>query len=205
MEEISSTQQKLLDTGKQEFLAKGFKSASLRRIVKEAGFTLGAFYGYYPDKEALFKALAAPAADGLLDQFRQAQDRHFDLIEKKETSRSRELSNQYLAHFVGYIYDNYDAFKLVVCCAEGTKYENYIHDLVELEVDRTEEYYAQLRQLGKLKGSLSREVNHMLTSAYFTSIFEVVVHDMEREKALGYVEQIAMFFNYGWDGILKII
>jgi len=38
-------------------LEKGFKDASLRKIVAEAGFTKGAFYGYYPDKAALFEAL----------------------------------------------------------------------------------------------------------------------------------------------------
>ena len=31
----------------QEFLEKGFKSASLRNIVKTAGVTTGALYGYY--------------------------------------------------------------------------------------------------------------------------------------------------------------
>ena len=31
----------------QEFLEKGYKSASLRNIVKTAGVTTGAFYGYY--------------------------------------------------------------------------------------------------------------------------------------------------------------
>ena len=35
----SATQQKILEVGKREFLAKGFKDASLRKIVAEAGFT----------------------------------------------------------------------------------------------------------------------------------------------------------------------
>lgn len=42
-----------------EFLEKGFKDASLNKIVAEAGFTKGAFYGYYPDKAALLKILWA--------------------------------------------------------------------------------------------------------------------------------------------------
>ena len=36
----------------EEFLDKGFKSASLRNIVKTAGVTTGAFYGYFDSKEA---------------------------------------------------------------------------------------------------------------------------------------------------------
>ena len=43
--EESATLQNILAAGKEEFLEKGFKSASLRNIVKTAGVTTGAFYG----------------------------------------------------------------------------------------------------------------------------------------------------------------
>ena len=89
--------------------------------------------------------------------------------------------------------------------AEGTKYANYIHDLVELDVARTETYYRLLREKGKIKGSISHELHHMITSAYFTAVFETVVHDMPREQAMGYVEEIAVFFNSGWEGLLKLV
>ena len=46
MTELSATQERILAVGKDEFLEHGFKGASLRAIVKKAGFTLGAFYGY---------------------------------------------------------------------------------------------------------------------------------------------------------------
>ena len=51
----------ILSAAMQEFLEKGFKSASLRNIVKKAGVTTGAFYGYYDSKEALFEALVGGA------------------------------------------------------------------------------------------------------------------------------------------------
>ena len=201
---ISDTQRKILEIGKQEFLKKGFKDASLRKIVADAGFTQGAFYGYYPDKESLFTALVSEAADGLVKQFKNAQEAHFDLIEKGETQFSRKLSTEYLHVFVNYIYDNFDAFKLVMCRSAGTKYEHYIHDLVELEVSVTEKYYRLLRKRGKLEGTVSRELHHMITSAYFTAVFETVAHDMNRKKAIEYVKELAVFFNCGWDGILKL-
>ena len=201
---ISATQQKILEVGKREFLAKGFKDASLRKIVAEAGFTKGAFYGYYPDKAALFEALVSEAADGLIEQFKAAQDAHFDLIPENKTSESRELSTKYLRHFVNYIYDYFEKFKLVLCCSEGTKYEDYIHELVELEVSRTEKYYAILKEKGKITGSVSHDLHHMITSAYFTAVFETIVHDMSREQAIEYVEELAIFFNSGWEGLLRL-
>lgn len=204
MPDITDTQKKILEIGKKEFLAKGFKDASLRGIVKEAGFTQGAFYGYYPDKASLFEALVSDAADSLMDQFKMAQQAHYDLIPKEKTNQCRDLSTEYLNYFINYIYDNFDAFKLVICCSEGTKYASYIHDLVEIEVTQTEDYYNQLRKLGKLEGNVSHELHHMITSAYFTAVFETVAHDMTREHAVEYVNELATFFNCGWAGLLRL-
>ena len=201
--ELTDTQKRILEVGKREFLEKGFKDASLRAIVKEAGFTKGAFYGYYNSKEALFDALVAPAADELITQFKQAQQAHYELVTADKAEQSQDLSTSYLNYFINYIYDHFDAFKLVICCSEGTRYANYIHELVELEVDQTEDYYQQLRQLGKLEGTVNRDLHHMITSAYFTAVFETVAHDMTREQAIGYVNELAVFFNCGWSGLLR--
>ena len=200
---LTNTQKRILDVGKREFLEKGFKDASLRAIVKEAGFTKGAFYGYYSSKEALFDALVSPAADELLNQFVQAQQAHYELIPEDKAEQCQDLSTSYLNYFINYIYDNFDAFKLVICCSEGTRYANYIHELVELEVDQTENYYQHLRRLGKLKGTVNRDLHHMITSAYFTAVFETVAHDMTREQAIDYVNELAVFFNCGWSGLLR--
>ena len=202
--ENSETKKKIREVGEREFLKKGFKEASLNHIVAEAGFTKGAFYGYYADKAALFEDLVSSAAEGLVNQFKAAQEAHFDLIPENQAAQSRELSTQYLRHFLDYIYEHFDAFKLILCCADGTKYENYIHDLVELDVARTEQYFTALRNRGRLKGDASPELHHMITSAYFTAVFETVVHDMPREKAVGYIEELAVFFNSGWDGLLRM-
>ncbi len=200
----SKTQAKIIKIAKKEFLDKGFKDASLRGIVKEAGFTQGAFYGYYKDKEALFISIVSEVANGLVEQFKKAQVAHFDLIEKGSTKTSRELSTNYLKDFMEYIYDNFDIFKLIICCSDGTSYQNYVHDLVELEVKVASKYYERLKDMGKLEGEVSANLHHMITSAYFTAVFETVVHDMSREEAESYINDLAKFFNSGWESLLKI-
>ena len=74
MNEVEQTTLHLiLSAAMQEFLEKGFKSASLRNIVKTAGVTTGALYGYYDSKEDLFEALVGKHYNFLLDCFRKAQ------------------------------------------------------------------------------------------------------------------------------------
>ena len=45
--ERTETQMKILEVGKKEFLEKGFKDASLNKIVAEAGFTKGDFFSLF--------------------------------------------------------------------------------------------------------------------------------------------------------------
>lgn len=67
-----STLEKILAAAKAEFLEKGYQSASLRNIVKSAGVTTGAFYGYYSSKEALFAALVDEPYRFVLRTYRAA-------------------------------------------------------------------------------------------------------------------------------------
>ena len=161
------------------------------KIVAEAGFTKGAFYGYYPDKTALFEDLVGETASELLTRFKAAQDDYFDLVPEGRAKDSLELSTQHLHELVAFMYDHFDEFKLILCRAE-------------LEVDRSEEYYALLRKNGMLSGSMTRQLHHMITRAYFTAVCETIVHDMPREEAMKYVDELAIFFHSGWSGLLRL-
>ena len=60
---------KIVEAGKREFLAKGFKSASLRAIVREAGFTQGAFFSVSaPVRSPGDKVIAAVSVSGPIER-----------------------------------------------------------------------------------------------------------------------------------------
>lgn len=71
-EPTSSTLDRIHAAAEAEFLEKGYQSASLRQIVKSAGVTTGAFYGYYESKEALFAALVEELYRHVLDTYHDA-------------------------------------------------------------------------------------------------------------------------------------
>ena len=76
------TQKNILDTAKNHFLKDGLTGASLRNIVKDAGLTTGAFYKYYPTKEALFDALTEP----YMEHIYQIYDQIVEEFEKLSAS-----------------------------------------------------------------------------------------------------------------------
>ena len=59
-ERRKQTEQKLIKSGKEEFLKKGYAKANLRDICKNAGVTTDAFYFSFENKEALLSAILAP-------------------------------------------------------------------------------------------------------------------------------------------------
>ena len=133
-EQIHSTREKILEAGKKEFLEKGFRDASLRTIVKEAGVTTGAFYGYYKSKEDLFDALVAEPYEKMMERYERAQVDFANLPPQEQSSHMGDISGQCIEWMTEYMYEEHEAFYLLLCCAVGTKYENFIHHMVEIEV-----------------------------------------------------------------------
>ena len=199
MEEKSpDTLEKIQQSALEEFSEKGFLGASLRQIVKNAGVTTGAFYGYFSSKEALFASIVEPHAAALMGRFMEAQTGFAELPEKEQPAHMGEASGNYVEWMVDYICEHREPVKLLLCRAEGTSYEHFIHNMVEVEVDSTLRYMEVLRRLGKDIPPLSRSLCHIIASGMFNGLFEIVIHDMPREQAHRDVTQFRTFYTAGW-------
>ena len=187
-----------------EFLDKGFQGASLRQIVKNAGVTTGAFYGYFSSKEALFASIVEPHAAALMGRFMEAQLSFAELPETEQPAHVGKESGAYLTWMVDYICQHREPVKLLLCGAEGTSYENFVHNMVEVEVEATLEYIEVLRRAGQEVPPLDRSLCHIIASGMFTSIFEVVVHDMPHDQALRDVQQLRAFYTGGWERLFEL-
>ena len=199
MEEKSTdTLAKIQLAALEEFSEKGFLGASLRQIVKNAGVTTGAFYGYFSSKEALFASLVEPHAAALMGRFMEAQTGFADLPEKEQPAHMGEASGDYVDWMVDYICDHREPVKLLLCRAEGTSYEHFVHNMVEVEVEYTLKYMEVLRRLGKEIPQLDQSLCHIIASGMFNGLFEIVIHDMPREQAHRDVTQFRTFYTAGW-------
>jgi AcrR family transcriptional regulator len=202
--EESTTLKNILSAGKAEFLEKDFNSASLRNIVKTAGVTTGAFYGYFSGKEALFAALVEEHAKAIMNIFMSAQESFGELSDEEKINHMGVESRTSLNEIVDYIYEHFDEFKLIICKSEGTSYENFIHNMVEIEVEETYQFIDALRSQGKHVPNIEKAVCHMIVSGMFSGIFELIEHDMKKENAKKYVSEFQDFYIAGWSKILGL-
>ena len=197
-EKSTATLEKIQEAALGEFLDKGFLGASLRQIVKNAGVTTGAFYGYFSSKAALFASIVEPHAAALMGKFMEAQTSFAQLPEEEQPEHMGVESSHCIHWMVDYICRHREPVKLLLSRSEGTSYEHFVHNMVEVEVEYTLKYMDVLRRLGRDIPELDEQMCHIIASGMFNGIFEIVIHDMPESRALRYVDQLRDFYTAGW-------
>ena len=143
-------------------------------------------------------AVVEPHARALKGGCMEAEMYYGKLPEEQEPGHMGIESSDCVPWMVGYICPHRQAVNLPLCRAEGTGYEHFIHNMVEVEVESTLRYMEVLRHLGRDVPELSRSLCHIIASGMFSGLFEIVVHDMPREQAQRDVEQFRQFYTGGW-------
>lgn len=197
-----NTKKRIEESAIKEFMEKGFAKASLRQIVKNAGLTTGAFYKYYPTKDALFASLVEPYANKLYSIYDITIEDFQSLPASQQQKNMIEASSGGITEMLEYIYEHYDNFKLLLCKADGTPFTSFIHNLVEREVKSTVKFIDDMRASGVEIPEIDVEFVHMITSGMFLSVFEIVAHDMQKDIAIKRVQKIKEFYTGGWERML---
>jgi len=199
--QIEGIYEKVYECAKLEFLSKGFKDASLRRIALAAGTSTSSIYTRFQNKEGLFHAIVIPVVDDLRSWFLKTQEEFHQRDVEDQKLNMSAYSTAETEWLVAYIYDHYDVFKLLIECSDGTEFSDFLNELVEVEMDYTMKFMECTKDEAIRKGSISKEFLHIVTSAYFSGIFEIVHHDMKKEDGMVYAKQLKEFYHAGFSKI----
>lgn len=71
---------------------------------------------------------------------------------------------------VDYVYDHFDAFKLIACCSTGTRYEHYLDALIEIEVNASHLLMEKMQREGLNVLPLDDDMVHILASALLRAV-----------------------------------
>lgn len=201
---VEGRSDKLLQYAQEEFMEMGFQEASLRVIAARAETSTGSIYTRFGDKGGLFHALVDDVTEALIDWFRSVQRAFDDLPADQKQSRAIGYAADQWVQFLDFIYAHWETFRLLVRCADIDCYEKLLDSIVEIDVDYTYRFIESMRNGAIEDGRLSPMLLHMLSSAYYTGLFEVVRHEMSREEAAIYVRQVRRFFVQGWVDLLQM-
>ena len=187
---------KILKFGKDEFLSKGFEKASIRNICRNASVTTGAFYTRYKNKDELFLCVVSDTLDKInammysekeMPTFSQSPDGKVDIGWLLTAQASSEIMN--------FIYDNYDDFRLLLCCSSGSSCEDFLHIFIDKSTSLVFDYFNNIKDV-KFELVTNKEELHLIYTSFWTAMFEPVVHQFSREQALRYSKILSRFFNF---------
>ena len=182
---IEGISERILACARKEFLEKGYSDASLRTIAAKADVTTGSIYSRFVGKEGLFSAIVQPAADEFTDIFLRTQEQFHAVDEEKQAGLMDAYVTSGMEKMLDCIYDHFEEFQLLLDASYGTKFQNFVEHLVEIETEYTYKFI------------------HIMTTALFESAFEVVRHKMPREKAEDYVKMLEKYHYGGWNAIMN--
>ena len=198
------TQRNILETAKRHFLNDGLTGASLRKIVKDAGLTTGAFYKYYPTKEALFNALTDPYLEHIYEIYDQVIAEFEKLSADDQTKNMASISDEGMEEMLNYVYDHYDNFKLLLKCGDSGKYEDFIHGMVDREIKSSHRYLEKMKEEGVEVPVVDDSLMHMIYTGFFSSIFQIIEHDIDRITAKENIKQLKQFNIGGWERLWNV-
>ena len=189
---------RVLECAKAEFLSKGFTEASLRTIAQEADTSTGSIYTRFGDKEGLFRAIVEPVVDEFRAKFRAIQESFHQLDDATQQSEMGQYTARHQEELLDYIYDHFDVFRLLLDAAHGTRFACFLDELVDIEVDYTYQYMEVIGCESVKSGQVTEEFIHIIVTAYFNGMFEVVRHNMGRTAAKRYVRLLNRYHMAGF-------
>ena len=198
------TEKNILNTARKHFLKDGFSGASLINIVKDAGLTTGAFYKYYPTKEALFDALTDPYIEHIYQIYDRVVEDFEKLSAKEQTSNMSDTSGNGMDQMIDYIYEHYDNFRLLLKCGDSGKFETFIHNMVDREMRSSLEYVKKMKEDGIEIPIVGESLMHMIYTGFFSSIFQIIEHDIDKETAKRNVHKLREFNTGGWERLWNV-
>jgi AcrR family transcriptional regulator len=191
----------ILESATKEFIEKGYINASIRNIASRASVTTGAIYKRYKGKEDLFEKVIEPAVD-ILEKFKSEMfSKNNKRKEENNMGEAWENSLEYLNHFVEVLYSQYDLMRILLCKAEGSKFNDFQKEFAEDNVKATFEFIKGLKRCNLSNIDISYKEYHILLTSYWNSVFDMIIHEFTFDEALEFCNKIDCFFN--WERIFE--
>ncbi len=191
----------LLRAGRREFVAKGFKDASMRAIAREANVSLSNIYNYFESKDDLFVQVLKPTMEVLervLDDPEGEANVRFDLA---LTDLPRRLTHV----FTELLWQHRAELEILLYRAHGSVLEGFKEALVERHMQAEREGMRRLKaRYPQLHIDFSEFFFHTMSSWWINTIGELVTHDLTREELEAFLAEYMEFGTAGWKRVMGV-
>lgn len=196
--QIEGVSERIIEAAKREFLENGYTDASLRTIATAADTSTNSIYVRFGDKEGLFSAIVEPVLNEMIERFIKIQEDFHQMKQETQIEIKPKYADGGTAELVDYMYEHLDEFRLLLDASYGTRFHNFVDELVRIEVEYTYKYMEIAGYPIKCGNAMTEKLLHIVTTSRFESIFEVIRHGMSREEAAEYIDLLRCYHRQGF-------
>lgn len=196
--QIEGVAERIVDAAKREFLDKGYVDASLRTIAAEADTSTNSIYVRFGDKEGLFSAIEEPVLNEMTERLIRIQERFHLMTPEEQAERMPKYADGGTSELIDYMYEHLEEFRLLLDASYGTRFHNFVDELVRIEVEYTYKFMEAVGYSDKFGDAVTQKLLHIVTTSRFESIFEIIRHGMSREEATEYIELLSRYHRCGF-------
>ena len=190
-ENETGAKERLLASAKEEFLAHGFRNASLRKICAKAGVTTGALYFFFHNKEELFSCIVEKPLAIYEEIIQSAVDSGWE-------NSAVALQNE--ERIIRFLLQYKEEYQLILEKAEGTRYEGF-YKRYKARVEAICTVYFEKHTPGKVNQNLVK----LLVNTKLQSYLELMKENIAFEEAVELTKYMAYYADAGLTELVKIL
>ena len=191
-ERRKQTEQKLIKSGKEEFLKKGYAKANLRDICKNAGVTTGAFYFSFENKEALLSAILAPVITDY--------EKMCSTFARREEEEDPNTADDNERQMMEYLSEHRTEAIILMEKSAGSRYEKFRPQISQQMQAAFTSYFT------KFMGSTpDPELIRILVTMRLQGYMELIKGDYTVEKRVRLAREIGIHADAGTTALIKYL
>lgn len=188
-ERRKQTGQKLIRSGRDEFLEKGYAKANLRDICRAAGVTTGAFYFSFGNKEALLAAILDPVITDY---------KHMCSVLAKREEEDPGTAEDNERQMMEYLSEHRTEAIILMEKSAGSRYEGFRKQIDMPMQDAFESYFSKF-----MGYSPDRELIRILVSMRLQGYMELIKGDYTVEERIRLAKEIGIHADAGTMALIK--
>ena len=160
--------------------------------MADAGYTKGAFYGYYASKEELFDALVSQTSQGLAQAMGNVTAGWTGYPESEQLEHLDEAFFAQLPELADFIVSHRDDLRLILTRSAGTRYEGFLDSLVE---NNTKHIEPLLARMGL--GNMDPDTYRLLMTAYYGTLVRIATGGYTKDEIVAKMRDVQIVFQGG--------
>jgi len=181
-------QNKIYQGAMKVFKENGYKGATMKEISKKSKVPIGNIYRYYENKEILFDEI-------VFELYSSLKYNHIHEKLERVSSECDQRPQIFLNKYINLAISKPMEFSILFDSSSGTKYENFLEELVEI---RGEKYLEYKKKNNVNYENIDEDFIMILMKSGITSIIDICKKYSNNERLLRhYLVKFDCFFRSG--------